>query len=84
MGIGNSKYNLQELDSSADAFYQATQLQPENGLAYNNLAYVLAEQGKRNEALTAAQRAVDLSGPFQNTFRQTLDEIKGMETNKEE
>lgn len=84
MGIGNSKYNLHELDSSADAFYQATQLQPENGLAYNNLAYVLAEQGKWNEALTAAQRAVDLSGPFQETFRQTLDEIKGMETNKEE
>jgi hypothetical protein len=48
------------------------------------LAYVLAEQGKWNEALTAAQRAVDLSGPFQETFRQTLDEIKGMETNKEE
>jgi len=82
--IGNSKYKLHELDSSADAFYQATQLQPENGLAYNNLAYALAEQGKRNEALSAAQRAVDLSGPFQDTFRQTLDEIKGMETNKKE
>ena len=84
MGIGNSKYNLHELDSSADAFYRATQLQPENGLAYNNLAYVLAEQGKRNEALSTAQRAVDLCGPFQDTFRQTLDEIKGMKMNKEE
>ena len=84
MGLGNSKYNLHEFDSSANAFYQAIQLQPENGLAYNNLAYVLAEQGKRNEALSAAQRAVDLSGPFQDTFLQTLDEIKGMEAKKEE
>ena len=84
MGLGNSKYNLKELDASAEAFYRAAQLQPENGLAYNNLAYVLAEQGQLQEALTAAQRAVDLGGPFQNTFRQTLDEIKRMEINEEE
>ncbi len=84
MGLGNSKYNLHELDSSADAFHHATQLQPENGLAYNNLAHVLTEQGKREEALIAAQRAVDLGGPFQDTFRQTLDEIKRMKMNKEE
>ena len=81
MGLGNSKYNLKELDSSADAFSRASQFQPENGLAYNNLANVLAEQGKREEALTAARRAVDLGGPFQDTFRQTLDEIKRMEVN---
>ncbi len=84
MGLGNSKYNLKELDSSADAFSRASQLQPENGLAYNNLANVLAEQGKREEALTAAQRAVDLGGPFQDTFRQTLDEIKRMEKNNDQ
>ena len=84
MGLGNSKYNLKELDSSADAFSRASQLQPENGLAYNNLANVLAEQGKLEEALTAAQRAVDLGGPFQDTFRQTLAEIKRMKKNKVE
>ena len=84
MGLGNSKYNLKEFDSSADAFSRASQLQPENGLAYNNLANILAEQGKREEALTAAQRAVDLGGPFQDTFRQTLAEIKRMEKNKVE
>jgi len=82
MGLGNSKYKLHELDSSADSFYQATRLQPENGLAYNNLAHVLAEQGKRDQALTAAQRAVDLGGPFQETFRQTLKEIERIELNK--
>lgn len=81
MGLGNSKYNMHQLDSSENAFSQAIQLQPENGLAYNNLAYVLLEQGRLEEALNAAQHAVDLNGPFHNSFRQTLDEIKKMKMN---
>ena len=76
MGLGNSQYNLRNLDAAAEAFRQATKLQPESGIAYNNWANVLAEQGKRDEALTAAQRAVELGGPFQKTFRQTLAEIQ--------
>ena len=83
MGLGNSKYNLGEFNSSADAFQQATRLQPANGMAYNNLAHVLAEQGKLDEALLAAQYAVDLGGPFQDTFRQTLKEITEMKLYKE-
>jgi len=75
MGLGNSRYRLHDLDGSAEAFHQATLLQPENGLAFNNLAHVLAEQGKHQEALSAAQRAVALGGPFLDTFRQTLEEI---------
>ena len=78
MGLGNSKYNLRDLASSAEAFSRATLLQPENGMAFNNFAHVLAEQGRRQEALFAAQRAVDLGGPFINTFRQTLKEVQLM------
>ena len=37
-----------------------------------------------NEALIAAQRAVDHGGPSQDTFRQTLEEIKRIKLNKEE
>jgi hypothetical protein len=76
MGLGNSEYNLHDLDASAGAFLQATLLQPQNGMAFNNLAHVLVEQGRRQAALTAAQRAVDLGGPFIDTFRQTLEEVK--------
>jgi tetratricopeptide (TPR) repeat protein len=76
MGLGNSAYNLHDLDASAGAFHQATLLQPQNGMAFNNLAHVLAEQGRLQEALTAAQRAVDLGGPFIDIFRQTLEEVK--------
>jgi hypothetical protein len=76
MGLGNSRYSLREHDGSAEAFHQATLLQPENGMAFNNLAHVLAEQGQQEAALVAAQRAVDLGGSFLDTFRQTLEEIK--------
>lgn len=76
MGLGNSRYRLNELNGSAEAFRQATLLQPENGMAFNNLAHVLSEQGKQQEALAAARRAVELGGPFVATFRQTFEEIK--------
>ena len=84
MGLGNSKFNMHELGASESAFLQAIQLQPENGLAYNNLAYVLLEQGRLGDALTAAQHAVDRNGPFQNSFRQTLDEIKRIASDREQ
>lgn len=76
MGLGNSKYSLHELDDAAEAFRLATELQPENGVAYNNWANVLNELGKRDEAIKAAQRVVELGGPYQDTFHQTLEEIQ--------
>jgi hypothetical protein len=84
IGLGNSLYNLHELDAAVDAFSKATQIQPENGIAYNNLANVLCEKGRLGEALKAAQRAVDLGGPFQDIFRQTLEDIKKRELEKEQ
>jgi len=82
MGLGNSNYNLGNLDASAEAFFQATRLQPENGIAYNNLADVLAKQGKLDKAFTFAQRAVELGGPLRDTFRQTLAEIRTLQLEK--
>ena len=76
MGLGNSRYTLHDLAGSAEAFRRATLLQPENGIPFNNLAHVLNLQGKRNEALVAARRAVDLGGPLLDDFLQTLEEIK--------
>ena len=76
MGLGNSRYSLHDLAGSAEAFSRATLLQPQNGIPFNNLAHVLNLQGKRNEALVAAQRAVELGGPLLDDFLQTLEEIK--------
>ena len=76
MGLGNSRYSLHDLAGAAEAFRRAALLEPKNGIPHNNLAQVLAEQGKRQEALAAAQRAVELGGPLLDNFRQTLQEIK--------
>jgi tetratricopeptide (TPR) repeat protein len=78
MGLGNSRYSLHDLAGAAEAFRRATLLEPKNGIAFNNLAQVLAEQGKRKEALAAAQRAVELGGPLLENFKQTLKKIQEM------
>ena len=78
MGLGNSRYSLRDLAGAAEAFRRATLLEPKNGIPFNNLAQVLAEQGKRKEALATAQRAVELGGPLLEDFKQTLEEIKKM------
>ena len=75
IGLGNSRYSLHDLAGAAEAFRRATLLQPKNGIPLNNLAQVLAEQGKHQEALLAAQQAVKLGGPLAVNFRQTLEEI---------
>ncbi|MDH3964083.1 MAG: PA2778 family cysteine peptidase [Deltaproteobacteria bacterium] len=76
MGLGNSYYALGDLESAEAAFREATRQFPTNGMAFNNLAQVLWEQGKQQEALEAASRAVNLGGPLVEEYRRTLKEIQ--------
>ena len=76
MGSGNSYYALGDKGSAENAFRLATHRYPTNGSAFNNLAQVLWEQGKHEEALTAARKAVKLGGPLVNTYRKTLEQIQ--------
>ena len=76
MGLGNSYYALGDLESAEAAFREATRRFPTDGMAYNNLAQVLWDQGKQQDALEAARRAVDLGGPLVEEYRRTLKEIQ--------
>jgi tetratricopeptide (TPR) repeat protein len=76
MGLGNSYYALGDLESAETAFREATRRFPTDGMAYNNLAQVLWDQGKQQDALEAARRAVDLGGPLVEEYRRTLKEIQ--------
>jgi len=76
IGLGNSYYVLGDLESAEAAFREVTRRFPTNGMAYNNLAQVLWEQGNRKEALEAARKAVDLGGPLVEEYRRTLKEIQ--------
>ena len=77
MGLGNSRYHQSNLPGAAAAFQSATELTPPAGEAYNNLAHVLSEMGRQEEALTAARQAIAVGGPNIETFRTTLGEIQG-------
>ena len=76
IGLGNARYSLHDVSGSEAAFRRATEAQPDSGVAFNNLAFVLAELGRREEALEAARTAVKLGGTQEATFRRTLSEIE--------
>jgi len=79
MGIGNCYYSLGELENAEAAIRKAVRNHPKSGPAYNNLAHILFEQGRRQEALEAARKAVSLGGPLNTVYQKTLDEIEGSE-----
>jgi len=76
MGLGNTAYALQDIETAEAAFVRATQEHPEAAAAFNNLAQVLAERGKITAALAAAERAVSLGGPLLATTQATLNDIQ--------
>jgi tetratricopeptide (TPR) repeat protein len=76
IGLGNSYYAIGDQASAEAAFSEATRRFPTNGSAFNNLAQVLWEQGRQEEAVQAARRAVELGGPLVDVYRKTLQEIE--------
>jgi hypothetical protein len=76
MGLGNSHYAMGNLIMAEQAFRQATRLHPQSGAAFNNLAHVLADQGRYPEAIQMARQAVFLGGTNEPLYRQTLYEIE--------
>jgi hypothetical protein len=75
MGLGNSAYRLADLNTAEQAFRNAVRDHPDAAAAHNNLAQVLMEQGKLNEAEKHAHRAVSLGGEHLQSYRATLKEV---------
>lgn len=75
MGLGNSAYALGDLPRAEQAFRQATREHPQAWPAFNNLAMVLAESGRRDEALLAVGEAIRLAGAEDGEARATLEQI---------
>lgn len=78
MGLGNTEYALGWPAAAEAAFRRATLVHPQAAAAFNNLAQVLADQGRLDDALQAARKAVSLGGPAlpvaQATLKQILDQ----------
>ena len=75
IGLGNVEYALKDLAGSESAFRRASETLPPSAAAFNNLAHVLAEIGRLDEAEAAARRAVALEGPLLPQARKTLEAI---------
>jgi Peptidase_C39 like family/Tetratricopeptide repeat len=77
IGLGNAAYAAGDLEAAENAFRTATERHPDAGAAWNNLAHVLGEKGRRRDAIAAAERAVRLGGSDAATYRATLREVSG-------
>lgn len=62
IGVGNSAYAQQRWNDAETAYRAATQTHADFADAWNNLAEVLWQQGKRTEARAAIDKAVALGG----------------------
>jgi tetratricopeptide (TPR) repeat protein len=76
IGIGNCYYALGDLENAEKALRKAVRYHPKSGPAFNNLAQIFFEQGRKKEALAAANKAVSLGGPMSSVYQKTLDEIE--------
>lgn len=76
LGLGNARYALGNLPGAEQAFKDAVQQHPDTAPAYNNLAQVLADEGRYRDAEQMGKRALKLGGPLRDIYQQTLQEIQ--------
>ena len=75
IGLGNSRYALGDAPGAEAAYRRATRDHPDAAVAFNNLAQVLADQGRLREAEAAARQAVRLGGPMLEHYEDTLGQV---------
>lgn len=76
LGYGNALYAAGERAAAATALRAAATEHPDSAPAFNNLAIVLAELGRFDEARAAAQTAIALGGPWREAASATLESIE--------
>jgi len=76
LGLGNASYALGDLPGAAAAYERLVERHPDSADAWNNLAHVLAQLGRRDDALVAARRAVALGGPRAPLYLETLNAVE--------
>ncbi len=77
LGLGNTAYALGQLGAAVKAYRRAVLRHADFAEAWNNLAQVLLETGRRSQAAQAVARAVALGGEHLQRYRQLQLEIGG-------
>lgn len=76
LGLGNTTYAVGDRAAAADVFRGASELHPDSGAAFNNLAVALMELARLQEARAAAEKALALGGPWRGAALDTLKSIE--------
>ena len=76
LGLGNTAYAAGDLAAASDAYGRASEKHPDSGPAFNNLAVVLMELGRLQEARAAAAKALALGGAWRQAAQDTLASIE--------
>lgn len=79
LGSGNAAYASGDRSGAVTFFRRAIADHPDSTPAFNNLASVLLELGKIQEAREAAEKAVALGGPWRDAAMTTLQAVKASE-----
>jgi tetratricopeptide (TPR) repeat protein len=73
-GLGNTSYALKDYEGAESAYRAALVIEPGKAELWNNLAYVLAQSGRRQASLAAIEQALELD-PDDTTFQQSWREL---------
>jgi len=79
MGYGNILYLQHRREPAAEQYRRVADAYPDFAPAHNNLAMVLAEQGRFSQALRQVRRAIELGGEHSNEYQATLNQIQQMQ-----
>lgn len=79
IGLGNSAYESGNLEGARQAFEAASKRHPDDGAVLNNLAFILAKQGKTATARKVATQALDLGDRWKDEAQKTLRQIEAIE-----
>ena len=75
IGLANTHYALGDLRAAEQVLREAAQRAPDSDIVLNNLAQVLADQGRADEALPIIDRAASVGGSHGDAVSQTRGEI---------
>ncbi len=75
IGLANAHHSLGELPQAEAVLREAARREPDSVIVLNNLAQPLADQGRDEEALPFAERAVAAGGPFADAAKKTREAI---------
>lgn len=82
MGLGNLFYEQGRMQKALHQFAAVVQAKPDYAPAHNNLAQVLLELGRTQEATSHARKAVSLGGTYLEVFQETWNATQSESTSQ--